>query len=316
MKALIKIIAAFIVIFATFIIIDAVFGRWAERLLIKGHTKQEYVMSTMDNHDIVFFGSSRANHHYDTPYITDSLGLNAFNAGEDGRGMTYQVPLISAYLEKNSPRLVVIEVFGNLDGTWNDRISLLYPLANKYPGIVREAEMIDPNNTFYLKSSLFRHNSNLIPEIKALRNPFRMEASRGYSPLAAAEKAPPLLEIKDERILPSDSIEIQALKNILNECKEKNIPVVGVISPLYTSDKMFQLTDSIFTSYGYPFLDNSGYRLPASPEKYFNDAAHMNEVGAREYTKYFMSQITDSLNLLSKPYPNLLQDSVPANSIR
>lgn len=129
----------------------------------------------------------------------------------------------------------------------------------------------------------------------------------GFSPLPTNRSS---YKFKDPTYHPTphvlnDSIEIKTLIKILNLCKERNINLVGVISPIYSYPSGPGITDSIFQLYKYPLIDNSGFRLPFDPEEYFKDPYHMNQLGAKEYTKYFMKQLLDSLHYLSDYKYNL-----------
>ena len=302
MKTFVKLIVAFAVIITTAVIVDIIFGSLADNITrSRGLTKQSYVMSTIDNYDLIFVGSSRAHRHYDTPYITDSLGIKAFNAGEDGRGITYQYPILKAYLQKNHPKFVVIDLSTSLDGKWNDRISMLYPLANKYNEIMDVAEMIDPDNKYYLKSNLYRYNSNLITEIRGLRHPFSSSSTLGFDP-APVRKASKGNFVKNKIRSYSnkiDSIEYNLLIELIGLCKNKSVNVVGIFSPIYGSIERPHDIDRIFKANNIPLIDNISYRLPLEPDEYFKDETHLNERGAREYTKYVIRQLSDSLQTVN-----------------
>lgn len=295
MKELAKIIIALLIILISFISFDFIFGKFASKILIKGKSKQEYILNERNDADIVFFGSSRANHHYDSQYICDSLGIKALNAGEDGRGLTYQLPLIKNYLERNIPDLIVLEVFPSLEGSWNDRISLLYPYVDDNPNILETAKLIDPNNGIYLRSKLFQHNSNIVSEMKNLINPFNPQKTYGFEPLQPANRGIRFsLDTIQKNI---DRIELDALREILQTAKNHNVEIIGVISPLYINQRPIIQSDSLFNLFGFHFIDNTMLRFKGAPETYFNDNSHLNSIGAREYTKYFMYQVKDSLNL-------------------
>lgn len=312
MKPLLKILAAFIVIIITFFITDVVFGKITDSIIrTKGMTKQMYVMSSDDSYDLIFIGSSRANHHYDTPFINDSIGISSFNAGEDGRGLTYQYPVLKEYLKKNNPKLVVLELASALDGNWNDHISILYPLSNKYNSIIETAAKIDPYNRYYLMSNLYRYNSNLIGEFKSIFRPFKASKTFGFSPISINETS---AGFDQERILsfnsPIDSVEYNILIDLIKMCQKKHVNLVGIMSPIVLK-KMERpnVIDSIFKTNGVPLIDNTYFRLDHEPKDYFKDAVHLNEFGAREYTKYVMHQLTDSLKLISV-YPDGHSSSV------
>lgn len=202
MKTIIKILSAFAVVSATFIIIDIAFGKVLDYVTRnKGLTKQNYVMSGRDKYDLLFIGSSRSNHHYDTSYITDSLKLKSFNAGEDGRGLTYQYPELYAYLTCHTPDVIVLDVLPNLDGEWKNRIAMLYPLANKYDIIIKTAEKVDLKNKYLLLSNLYRYNSNIPSELYGVRYPFKATENYGYVPISIKKSRVDTL--KEDSIVPS-----------------------------------------------------------------------------------------------------------------
>lgn len=302
MKAIYKIIAAFSVIIITITLTDLAFGKVADYITRnKGLTKQNYLMSCHDKYEIIFVGSSRAHRHYDTPFINDSLGIKTFNAGDDGRGLTYQCPELKAYLNRNTPKLVVLDLSPALDGKWNERISMLYPLANIFNEISDIAEKVEANNKFYLKSSLFRYNSNLITELSGLRHPFSAESTYGYNPVPVRLVPEEIFKQDKPRSYSHqiDSIEYNILIDLIKLCKNKRVNLVGVFSPIYGNIERSHDIDSIFEAYNIPLIDNITFRLPLKPNKYFNDATHLNEIGAREYTKHVIYQISDSLHLLN-----------------
>lgn len=300
MKTSLKIISAFAVIIGTLVISDYIFGKTLYLILGgKIKSKQEYLLTQTDDSEIIFFGSSRAHRHYDTPYITDSLGIKAFNAGEDGRGLTFQLPLMKHYLENNHPSIIVLELPTSLDGKWNNRISMLYPLSNTCPDITEVAEEIDPYNRYYLKSSLFRYNSNIVNEFRNHLHPFKMLPNRGFDPISNILTpdgifANAVYDHSDS----SDTIELNILTEIINLSLNNQIPLVGIISPIYGEVKRRHDIDSIFARYNIPFLDNTDFRLQEKPNTYFKDPSHLNRYGARQYTMYVMQQLTDSLKIL------------------
>ena len=55
-----------------------------------------------DTPDVLILGSSRAEHHYVSTILADSLGMNVYNAGIDGaEGINVQLPLLEIILQRN-----------------------------------------------------------------------------------------------------------------------------------------------------------------------------------------------------------------------
>lgn len=159
------------------------------------------------------------------------------------------------------------------------------------------AEMIDPDNKYYLKSNLYRYNSNLITEIRGLRHPFSPSSTLGFDP-APVRKASKGTFVKNKIRSYSnkiDSIEDNLLIELIGLCKNKSVNVVGIFSPIYGNIDRPHDIDRIFKANNILLIDNISYRLPLEPDEYFKDEIHLNERGAREYTKYVIRQLSDSL---------------------
>lgn len=296
MRQLVKIISGLLVILATAVAMDFMFGLFADRFFLdKVYSKTQYSMMSDADADIVVFGSSRASHHYDTPFMTDSLGIKSYNAGQDGRGLTFHLPLLKSYLRHNAPDIVLLELLPTMDGYWNDRISMLFPLSDIDESIVEEAYDINPYYSFYLKSNLYRHNSNLVDEVKARLHPYDLD-SRGFDPLVPDKKHDfESLQVSDEGVGSADSIETKALVDIIKTCRDKNIKLVAVISPIYGEVKINRRLLDVLENENVMFLDNRALDLGSDRAKYFNDPMHMNALGARKYTEFVTKQLRDSV---------------------
>lgn len=300
MRQVIKIISGLAVVLATAVAFDCVMGWMADKLLLdKVYSKTQYSMTARTDADIVVVGSSRASHHYDTPFMIDSLGIKAYNAGQDGRGLTFHLPLLQTYLRHNDPKVVVLELLPSIDGSWNDRISMLFPLCDISDDISKEAAVIDPFYPLYLKSNLYRHNSNLVDEAKAKLRPYDVK-SMGFDPIPVdgSRKADPEKPVDNVSI--PDHIEMKALVDIIRLCKDKNIDLVAMISPVYGEVAVSPALMEVLRREHVMLMDNRKLDLGGDPARYFNDGMHMNALGAREYTKRVAKQLRDSLRILGR----------------
>ena len=86
MKSFIIKILLFFAIVAVIDLCVGFIGDYLQAHAKGGITKQTNDLVMTDAHDVIIFGSSRARNHYDAPYLTDSLGLDVYNAGYDGNG--------------------------------------------------------------------------------------------------------------------------------------------------------------------------------------------------------------------------------------
>ena len=84
-KVMIKFISKVCFLFLLVAIIDVVLGfamgEISKRIDIGGVGRDNYICDKLTD-DIIIFGSSRAEHHYNAQMISDSLGIPCYNAGE------------------------------------------------------------------------------------------------------------------------------------------------------------------------------------------------------------------------------------------
>lgn len=292
-KQIYKILGALVVIAATVACIDVVFGKIVDRIFVDNAkiSKFDYSITTTDNPDLVFFGSSRAEAHYDTPFINDSLKISTFNFGESGRGITYHRAALSAYLQNHHPKTLVLELMPNaLSGVLNNRIKSLYPYIDRVPSIKNIAEDVDPYNKYLLKSHLLRYNSDIFGLIKKHRHQFDV-STRGFLALTGGKKA---VKNTEDKIIDNptayavDLVAKQCLIDIVKMCREQNIELVVAYSP-ESCIRIYPIpATAVLDSLGVRLIDLRNFRSPNDPHEYFYDSYHLNSVGAREYTKHFM----------------------------
>ena len=296
MKELGKIIYALLIISATFIITDRLFGLVADRnIAAKSGGKPSYDLNRIGDEKMIILGSSRAAHHYDTEYLTDSLGIPSYNFGIDGRGITYHEAILSTALKKDSPQLIILDINPeDFKGFWNERISILYPYLPKHNDIKRIATDVDTINRLMLKSNLYRYNSALLSELKWKFQKYKGE-KRGYSPLEP-KIMNGMAEIDLNISETIDSVTLKSFRNIIKMTEENKIPLIIVISPIYNKIPNIEfLIDIIKRNAPNAYLiDDSDMRF-GDNSLYFNDNAHLNKDGALLFTKYLYSQLDSIL---------------------
>lgn len=292
MKQLHKIALAILIILCTLFATDIAFGKIADSLLLNNMgSKFEYAMLSENNPDLVFFGSSRADSHYDTPFINDSLNISAFNLGQPGRGLTYDNAVIDIYLQAHNPKMIVLELMPDaLSGELNNRIKPLYPYIEQYPIIYDIACKVDKTNIYLLKSHLLRYNSEILEMIKRRSNTYQYN-SYGFNPLSISNSQKDLHETELPFDYAIDNIAKNCLIDIFDLCKKYNVELVVAYSPeLYI--RHHELPTALCDSLGIRIMDFRGLRSADQDNDIFYDLFHLNEYGAREYTRHFMNELS------------------------
>lgn len=234
MRQLIRIIVAISIILATLTCADVIFGRIIDRLYVdSGCTKFGYAINSSENPELIFVGSSRAQHHYDTPFINDSLHITAMNLGEAGRGLTYSNAIIASYLQRHHPKVVILELLpDDLSGELNDRIKPLFPFVDSEKSISETANIADSKNFLLLNSHFLRYNSEIINVVKAIRHPYSNK-NYGFIPLKDKKHTQHIERthrVINEKI---DSVALKSLFNIVKICKQNNVKLAVAFSPEY-----------------------------------------------------------------------------------
>ncbi len=92
-----KYIVHILIFFTIVAVIDISVGLAGDYLVShvkSGDAKRTNDLAMVDKHDVLILGSSRARHHYDTPFLSDTLGLDVYNAGYDGNGVVLAYGLL------------------------------------------------------------------------------------------------------------------------------------------------------------------------------------------------------------------------------
>lgn len=293
MRQLLRIIVAIFIILATVTCADVIFGRIIDRLYVDSDcTKFGYAINSSENPELIFVGSSRAQHHYDTPFINDSLHITALNLGEAGRGLTYSYAIIASYLHRHHPKVVILELLpDDLSGELNDRIKPLFPFVDSEKSISETANIADSKNFLLLNSHFLRYNSEIINIVKAIRHPYSNK-NYGFIPLKDKKHTQHIERthrVINEKI---DSVALKSLFNIVKICKQNNVKLAVAFSPEYFMPYPPPCIFHIINQLDIHLIDYRHYS-PDKTDEAFYDNYHLTGYGAREYTRYFIESNRD-----------------------
>lgn len=255
--------------------------------------------------DLVVVGSSRAAHHYDVNMLSDSLGLSAYNVGLDGCFYLDNCCVMHALMERYSPKIIILEIAA--DAMYEEATNNLEGLYHYYWNDPYVKDIVDKEEGWQtgvkLMSSLYRHNANSFKTIgygiKGLRAGKGEDPLHGYVPIKYREKRKEL-ELKessvDETGLTVSQRKVDLLHGLLATAKEKNIDVYVITSPSFHSpntrnNKSTSAIEATCRSCGAYYWDYSSEPLFLENPRWFNDGAHLNEVGAREFSRLVAARI-------------------------
>lgn len=294
-----RFIVNILVFFSIVAAIDFAVGKFGDYLQshAKGgnaRTLNDLVMN--DCHDIIILGSSRAHHHYDTPFLSDALGIDVYNAGYDGNGAVLAYGLFELICEHCRPKLLLFDVEPAFDIYEYDKdnahkryISLLKPYYrnNTIGEIIKDVSI---EEWYKVHSGLLRFNSNLI-KLAADNLISRSSGPNGYEAMEGIYSREP--EERNNQIQILDTFKLKYVDKILVLANTKDIPIIVVASPKYgaTSSICFQPVKDLCRKHQVPFIDYYADSIFMSHKEWFKEPMHLNATGARVFSSLMVNEI-------------------------
>lgn len=279
----------FIILVLALAILDSVIGEVFKHYYFKQSSGLLYRTTYSINDtraQYLVFGSSRANHHYVSPLIEKKLNTTFYNCGRDGSGLMYSAAVISAVIDRYSPKYVIIDL--NPDELCHSEEGQLAPLLPYYqnPAIRSYVNYNSKYEKYKLLSKMYIYNS-LLTNVIVGNLPFnksRLSDVDGYVALDKVMQYSKRGTYVEGKIINS---RVDLLNDILYKLNKKHISVAVVISPLYFSfntDLTASTIQKICQKYkNTKFLNyenDQGYE----DYKLYSDSYHLNQNGADKFS--------------------------------
>ena len=249
--------------------------------------------------DVLIFGSSRAKHQYIPKIFENRLHYSCFNAGADGNYLLYSYAIFKTIVNRYNPKLIVFDIrpyeLGNIASEY-DRLSLLLPYYQKYPEIRHAIELRGPLEKVKHISSIYSFNS-LIFQIARGNHGYTKSKEpdlKGYLPLFKTMK-PGKIDTWDICNIASDEDKINVFKDIILTCKQKNIGLIFVHSPIWIIMKKSNCRDiisDVCSENGVRYIDMSNDSTFINRPDYFEDVSHLNNEGATVFSNMLINKIS------------------------
>lgn len=243
--------------------------------------------------DILILGPSTANHHFDCRILKDSLGMSCYNAGRDGQNVIYNAMVLDAFLTRCTPKMVIMEVGSStLSSEWMTALNDF----NCYYGILQPIDAIldsigSPIDRLKLISNIYRYNKTWewLLNAKVANEATDLD---GYRPMPV-NKDTNFKAVRVTSHFTFDETCKHYLDRIVLECKEKGIRLLLTSSPsLVVSESNFlPEIEAYCKSHSVDFLSWNGDSNYTNHPELFYDRTHLNEDGARIFTRDFLRKI-------------------------
>ena len=262
--------------------------------------KNEYIANECVD-DILILGSSKADHHYVPSVFEDSLGVACYNAGEMGCGIIPAYVRYKMVSERKKPTLVIYEVTPGYDYLVDNGYSSYLGVIRQYTDnkMVRDVyiDFSDELEGLRLLSDMYRNNSKLIMNLKDLLA--KPDEFKGYEPLYGKMSIPKENPMeKPDKAISVDSLKWSYVERLVADIKADNVPLVFVISPSYSGELSadYEPIIQFCEDNNIPLVDNIGNVSFVRNNEYFQDATHLNHVGAVAYSQWMAPQIRSYLS--------------------
>lgn len=289
-------------LFVFIFFIDQVAGLYFKNLLNNITTgslgKDNYICDHCTE-DILIFGSSRAEFHYNAKMIEDSLGETVYNCGLGGCGIIQSYGRLLMLTKRYHPKLVILEITPEFDLIENKNdFQDLKMLKRHYDRtyIKDIFEKIDRTEKFKMFSYLYRYNSSIIHNPIRLVKPIPFNKNaigiQGFRVIQEEFDIMKVGENKEKEEYKIDKMKQFYLIKFVETAKEFS-QIVFVVSP-YWQGRRFEVFNSakhLADSLNVPFLDHSNDSKYFHKDIYFKDGIHLNYKGADEFTKDLIIEI-------------------------
>ena len=243
--------------------------------------------------DVLILGASCAKYHYDPRILADSLHMSVQNTGIGGMNMIYSDLVLQAYLERCTPRCIVVDVYGQLD-----------PGEGRLPRIKPFYGLSQPVTRYYntetnwqqrlkLQSNLYRLNGTLD---LLLRHQFN--AANTTNGFAVKEGEIPKLDTMVVHHFQMDSVKVRHLHHLVQLCRQHHVLPVFVLSPRRYHDADQEAWMIAFCREQNITLINELHTpIYYQTDGLFFDESHLNGKGAKIFSQRVASQLKTVLQL-------------------
>ncbi|MEO6136078.1 MAG: hypothetical protein ABIP35_13060 [Ginsengibacter sp.] len=252
---------------------------------------------------MLIFGSSTANHHYEPHSFENRLNVSLYNAGRDGNNIFYHFAVLQGILIRYSPKIAILD-FNKLEFAKNpdsyDRITSLLPYYETNPKIRSIIELKSPYEKYKLLSKIYPFNSILftvaVGNLDVNKDRKNNNDIDGYIPISKVWKNPLSLDtpvLKYE----IDSNKVKYFRSFITECIKSDVNLFIVVSPRFikytTEDISIALAHEISDEFNIPFYDFSNDPYFLNHPELFADISHLNQNGAKIYSNKVIDKILD-----------------------
>ena len=252
--------------------------------------KVENVMNSKpQNYDVIILGTSRANNHF-VSELFEKQGMKTFNYGMSGAHLFETSLMLKLMIERGwKIKNVIVETDLNLsnekrdDGTFGRFMPFMHSSKTITEHFKNESDFTELYYVPFYRYIQFDAKVGFRAWYKTFVNePTTILANHGYYPLGYNPKAS--MKNNIESLVPLRNRYFEEIKQL---CKVNNINLIAVTTPMCSNVKGMDYFKKVKTLY--PEIKE--YEHVVEGDEYFSSCGHLNDKGARLYTKKIIDDL-------------------------
>lgn len=292
-----------------FIILDKIYGN----IVINSSFLNFKTVNTKLNHsifnireDVLIFGASRAQHHYNPKIISDSLSLSSYNLGSDGQNIYFHYALLKNTLLKHTPKVIILEL-SKIDiidlPNWNlEKLGVLTPYTNVSKEIENIVHLKSNTEKYKTQLNAYKYNSlahKVIYYGLLNKNIKGINDDNGFSPLKKVWDSSKFKAEKRTKEIKIDKVKLSYLDSFIQVCIDNNIKLYLIVSPFGIKTEIDNYATKFFSNYlnetyQMKIFDYSEDSMFLNKMELFEDRTHLNEKGATLFSKKVVNDILNT----------------------
>jgi len=285
------------IVICLFLVMDRSLGFGLKSLYRISNATDEYKISysnesTRDS--LLFMGSSRCLHHYAPLIFEKELGMTCYNAADWGiKNIYYHYGLLGNILSRYTPKAILFEIhpcdFRDTPFSGKERAGSLAPYCGMSDACDEMLELAGKYWPYQL-SWVYRYTGSM-PNLITGKFGSMDRSLKGWKPLDGVMDTTGIKA--EEYPFPVDQERVDLLERFIKDCKQKNIQLSMIVSPMYICSKedVYQIPRELAAKHHIPFIDHFRDTTFIGHAELFYDFGHLNRKGAEIYSKMISKEL-------------------------
>ena len=248
--------------------------------------------------DILIFGSSRANHHYNSEIFENRLKMSCYNVGRYGSSIFYHSAILKGVLKRYTPKIIILDIrrweFVKQDINY-ERLASLLPYYRSHPEIHSIVKLKSKYEKYKLLSNIYPYNSSIFNILLGNLKKDGTTEIKGYLPVAETLTVAPVPVKKGVSDGTIDTTLVRIYETFIKDCVEAGVELHIFCSPYFSEDKdqdqSIELEKTIAQKYNIPYHDFSNEPVFLNKLPLFADYSHLNKEGAQLFTNIIIDSV-------------------------